>query len=101
MNLAFRVRRMAQHVVRRLGIGAPSDEKVDFTGRFILEPPDAFNEGGVLLFLENGRSVRLIDHLYDRLEVPSEDDLFPVASFHGRIRVEVLPDPDFDWTPDA
>src|SRR3954469_14966652 len=97
MNLASRIRRRAEHVLRRLGIGAPSSEKVDFTGRFILEPPDAFNEGGVLLFVSDGRSVRLVDYLYAQLEVPPEDDLFPVASFHGRIRVEVLPDPDFNW----
>jgi hypothetical protein len=72
-------------------------EVVCFEGPILLDPPDAFGDGQVLLKMESGRTVALVEHLYDELEVPSEDDLLPHVTFTGRVVLEVYPDDDAHW----
>jgi hypothetical protein len=72
-------------------------EVVTFEGRITLEPPDDYDNGAVVLEVEESYKVSLVDYLFAQLEVPREDGSLPHVGFNGRITLEIHPDPDARW----
>lgn len=81
---------------RRRARPAPSDV-VTFDGKIALHPPDNYTDGSIWLARENGAVVNLIDYLYQQFDVPREAGSLPHFAIHGRITLEVHPEPDANW----